>query len=461
MGFKEKLYQSLPVFLQNAAISYFGYTWRKRRFGGIFQKELNACKERESYDADQWQHYLNNSLQSMLCFAYREVPFYQMKFQQAGFTENDLQAITQQDLHRIPFLEKNELRLFGETTLLAKTAEPGRQFYASSGSTGTPTKICFSTAMHQRWSAAFEARIRHWAGIDNRMARGMIGGRRVLPEGNARPPFYRYNLAEKQVYYSAYHISPANASNYVEAMYHYKLQYMTGYAVSNYLLALYIQQKQLKAPQMKAVVTSSEKLTPEMREVLEEVYQCKTYDSWSGVEACALVTECEAGSLHISEDVGIIEILDEHGNEVAEGETGEVVCTGLLNFDQPLIRYRIGDRMTKGKGRCKCGRSMPVIQEIEGRMEDVVTGPDGRQMVRFHGIFVGIPEIERAQVIQHQLDEIEIRIQHEKPIELQQQELIRQRMISQLGNVLVRISLYQKIEQTPNGKYKAVISHIK
>lgn len=461
MGFKEKLYQRLPVFLQNAAISYFGYTWRKRRFGGIFQSELKACKERESYNSDQWKNYIHNSLQTMLCYANQEVPYYRMKFKQAGLTETDLKEMTIQNLHRIPFLEKNELRLYCETTLLSKTSESGRQFYASSGSTGTPTKICFSTAMHQRWSAAFEARIRHWAGIDNSMARGMIGGRRVLPDGNAEPPFYRYNRAEKQVYYSAYHISPSNASNYVEAMYQYNIQYMTGYAVSNYLLARYIQQSKLTAPPLKAVITSSEKLTSEMRKVMEEVYQCKTYDSWSGVEACALVTECEAGSLHISEDVGIIEVLDEHGNEVAEGETGEVVCTGLLNFDQPLIRYRIGDRMTKGKGTCKCGRAMPLIQEIEGRMEDVVTGPDGRQMVRFHGIFVGIPEIERAQVIQHQIDEIEVRLQHEKPIDPRHLELIRERMISQLGDVHVRISLHQIIEQTANGKYKAVISLIK
>jgi phenylacetate-CoA ligase len=241
----------------------------------------------------------------------------------------------------------------------------------------------------------------------------------------------------------------------------YGIEYMNGYAVSNYLLALFIKKNNIQAPKLKAVITSSEKLTPEMRTVFQEVYQCKTYDSWSGVEACALVSECEHGSLHISEDVGLLEILDEYGNEVSEGETGEVVCTGFLNYDQPLIRYRIGDRMTKGKGSCACGRNMPIIKDIDGRMEDVIKGVDGRQMVRFHGLFIGIPSIESAQVIQHTIHHIEIKIQNEIALTIPEIELIKTRLESQLGTMSVDVNQHQKIEQTANGKFKAVISMIK
>ena len=76
------------------------------------------------------------------------------------------------------------------------------------------------------------------------------------------------------------------------------------------------------------------------------------------------------------------------------GETGEVYSTGLLNFDQPLIRYRIGDMVKLAENQqTLCGRNMPVIEEIVGRVEDTVIGRDGREMVRFHGIFINLPSV--------------------------------------------------------------------
>ena len=458
---QDKIYPLLPVFLQNIGISIFGYTWRKRRFGGVFQQELNACRIREKYSRAEWEQYQTIELRKLLLHSFDTVLFYREKFAASSITRDALENYTLSELKQLPFLTKEDLRNFGESTLISSSEEKGAEFYASSGSTGTPTRILFSSNMHQKWSAAFEARIRNWAGVHNQMARGMIGGRRVVPDGQAKPPFFRYNQMENQVYFSAYHISPNHVANYVSAMWKYKVEYMTGYAVSNYLLALFIQQAGLKAPPMKAVITSSEKLTQEMRTTLEQVYACKVYDGWSGVEACALVSECEEGSLHISEDVGIIEIVDEAGKEVMEGMSGEVVCTGLLNYAQPLIRYKIGDRMTKGIGTCSCGREMPLIKEIDGRIEDVVIGPDGRQMVRFHGIFVGIPTIERGQIIQHALDRIEVKIQNRIPLSEDEKASIQKRMKSQLGNVEVVIEEHASIPQTSNGKFKAVISHLK
>ena len=461
MALKDKIYKFLPLPLQNVAISIFGYLWQKRRFGGVFQEELIEFKKRDNFTREQWNDYTVQELRKIILYAFENVPFYKNLYQQNGFTLERLQNLTLNELKSLPFLEKEAVRKFGETDLMATHFDKEGEYFGSSGSTGTPSKIYFSKTTHQKWSAAFEVRIRHWAGVNNKTARGMIGGRRVLPNANDGPPYYRYNLVEKQVYFSAYHIAQSTAQNYVDGMKKYGIEYMNGYAVSNYLLALFIKKNNIQAPKLKAVITSSEKLTPEMRTVFQEVYQCKTYDSWSGVEACALVSECEHGSLHVSEDVGILEIIDDNGNEVSEGETGEVVCTGFLNYDQPLLRYRIGDRMTKGKGSCACGRNMPMIKDIDGRMEDVIKGADGRQMVRFHGLFIGISSIERAQVIQHTIHHIEIKIQNEIALTTPEIELIKTRLESQLGTMKVDVNQHQKIEQTANGKFKAVISMIK
>lgn len=461
MGIKEKIYQYVPVSIQHAMVSIYGLQWKKRRFGGVFEEELKGYKERDTYTQSQWEEYNVKHLRKVVQHAFKTVPFYKEKWVTAGITEEKLKVLDPNSLKQLPFLEKDELRKYGKTTLLSNVREKGGSFFSSSGSTGTPTSIMFSHPMHQRWSAAYEARVRHWAGVDRFMSRGMIGGRRILQDSQAQPPYYRYNFFEKQVYFSAYHISPQTVSDYLETIKKYKLDYMVGYAMSNFFLARFIKEQGFKAPQLKAVITSSEKLTQEMRDTFQEVYGCKTYDGYSGVEACGLITECEKGGLHISPEVGLFEIIDENGNEVAPGEMGEVVCTGFINYDQPLIRYRIGDYVIKSDKKCSCGREMPMVQEIVGRFEDVVIGKDGREMVRFHGIFIDIDSVIQGQVIQEDVNNMILNVAVSKPLNEEDRTLLKSRVYSQLGAINVAIVEMDEIPKGANGKFRAVISKVK
>lgn len=461
-GLFAKLYNFSPVWVQNIGVSIYGWQWQKRRFGGAFEQELVGFKNREAYSVQQWHDYQTIQLRKLLVHAFENVPYYREKYGYMGFNIQHFRRFEIEDLPKLPCLSKEDLRQFGTNKLLSDVREKGGAFFSSSGSTGTPTQILFSTPFHQRWSAAFEARIRHWAGVDRFTSRGMIGGRRVVPEGFATPPFYRYNLFEKQVYFSAYHINQKSAKNYREGIHKYELEYMTGYAMSNYFLARFFKEEKLNIHPLKAVITSSEKLTPEMRSVFQEVYGCKTYDSYSGVEACGLISETSKGQLLINPDVGVTEVIRLDGTYASSGNSGEIIATGLLNYDQPLIRYRIGDEIQLSVNqRTICGRNMPVVNEIIGRIEDTVIGPDGREMVRFHGLFVNLPNVKKGQVIQHELMKFELTIETDKGLSLEEKTIISQRMKSQLGNVEINIREVKEIPLTANGKFKAVISHIK
>jgi phenylacetate-CoA ligase len=462
MSFLQKIYNNSPVFIQNAIVSLYGWHWNRRRFGGVFETELKNFKYREAFTKQQWLDYSNEELIKVIKQAFNQVPFYKETWSSYGITIDVINNLTIDSIHQLPFLTKDDLRKWGKTNLISRTNKHERDFFSSSGTTGTPISILFSKKMHRLWSAAYEARVRNWAGVDRHMGRGMIGGRRVVSDADTKPPYYRYNSFENQVYFSAYHISRNTVEEYLKGLRKYKPSYMVGYAVSNYLLARFIQEQKLEAPKLKAVITSSEKLTSEMREVFAQVYGSKTYDGWSGVEACGLVSECEQGKLHISPDVGLIEILDNDGKPVKPGETGEVVCTGFLNYEQPLIRYKIGDYMTLSTNQqCNCGREMPIIDEITGRIEDVAIGKDGREMVRFHGIFTDINKIIMGQVVQESIYNITLNIVSEAPLSVEDKKILTKRIYSQLGEVNVQIFELKEIPCGANGKYKAVISKVK
>jgi len=458
----ESIYSKLPPPLQNVAISAYGYLWKNRRLGGIFHEELKLCHERENYSNEEWEIYQTNWLRKLLIHSIQTVPYYKQLFSALKLDEAALEKFTLNDLPLLPVLEKSTYRELGTTEMLSSKITPGGDFFASSGSTGTPTKTYYSKPMHQKYFAIFEARVNNWAKIDYTTPRGTFGPRRIIPDYELKGPFYRYNAAEKQVYFSAFHISPASVKNYLEGMIKHRVEYMTGYGMSNFILARFIEEAGLKAPKLKGVLTSSEKLTQEMRDTFRRVYQCETFDSYNGVEACNLVSECEHGRLHIVPDMGITEIIDKDGKPCQPGETGEVIATGFLNFDQPLIRYRMGDLITLSKTQsCPCGRNMPVVEEIVGRIMDTVICEDGREIVSFYRVFTNIMSIVESQVVQKSLKEFEINIVLVKPLSLEEEGIMRQRFHSQVGEVALKINVVPTIPRGPNGKFKSVISHVK
>jgi phenylacetate-CoA ligase len=174
-----------------------------------------------------------------------------------------------------------------------------------------------------------------------------------------------------------------------------------------------------------------------------------------------LATECEEGNLHLNIDFGWVEILKDDGTLAATDEIGEIVATGLLNEVQPLIRYRIGDYGAISSQPCACGRSLPVLKELVGRLEDTVIGSDGRELVRFHGIFVGLPNIREGQLIQETLTDFTVKIVPTEQYGKTDEAIIRKRFNERLGDVKLTVDLVKNIPRTERGKFRAVISKVK
>jgi phenylacetate-CoA ligase len=458
-----RLYENSPVWLQNVGISLYGFYWRRERLGGEFWRHVHGFVERETWPADRFHDYVVSQLRSVLTYAAETVPYYRRRWAEAAISPERLARFQLSDLVTLPLTPKRDLRE-RPREFVTDTSVPRRlRVYHTSGSTGTPVTMYCTSDDHRRFVAAQEARSFRWAGVSIRMSRSMIGGRMVLPRHDSPPPYYRWNLAERQVYFSAYHISRSHARDYVEGFNRHRPQFLTGYANAHYHLARFMLADGLRLDyRPSALILSSEKLTPEMRPVLHEAFGARAYEEFGAVENCVIATECERGRLHVSPDFGVLEILDSTGLPARPGEPGRVVCTGFANRTQPLIRYEIGDMAAWSTEACPCGRShLPVLEQVVGRLEDVIVGHDGRATVRFHGLFINLPNVLEGQVIQEELDHLRIRVVPRGELSDAEVETIRRRVADErLGPMHVKVETVPHIERTERGKFRAVINRL-
>ncbi|MCZ7551714.1 MAG: hypothetical protein M5U05_03870 [Anaerolineales bacterium] len=453
----DRLYQASPVWLQQSMVSVYGLWWRQRRFSGQYSRLVREYRARERWSSDQFSAYQRDHLIRLLLQA-RQSPYYrsildQLEFQSARSPE--------EVLPEIPLLSKEVLREQPQN-LLTESQIPRRTLiFKSSGTTGTPTEIYYTPEFHALELAVPEARNLGWAGLSSRDRRVMFGVRKVCRYDQDRPPFWRFSPAENMAYASIYHLSPRYLPDYLRFLREYRPAIIMGYPSALYTVARFaLEHDDLPAP-ARGVFTTSETVTVENRRVIEEAWQCKIYDRYGAVEGCLFAAQCEFGRYHVSPEVGIIEILDPHGQPCAPGEMGEVICTGLQNALQPLIRYRIGDVARWAVDQdCACRRQMPILEAIEGRFEDLCLTPDGREMLRFDTVFKGVTDIREAQVVQKAVDHFVIHVVPSNGFNRDDVDQLTHNFRLHAGDVPVEIVPVSEIPRSPSGKFRAVICEI-
>ena len=226
----------------------------------------------------------------------------------------------------------------------------------SSGTTGTPMHVWWSRSAAVEHYAIFEARWRMWNGVTRHDRWAMLGGQLVAPIEQSRPPFWVWNSALHQLYMSSYHLSASMTPYYLDALKRYRVQYLWGYSSSLYALAqdaLALGRDDLK---MAVAITNAEPLYDHQREAISRAFHCPVRETYGMSELASCASECEAGRLHLWPETGFVEVLDGSA-PVPVGEAGELVLTGLMNADMPLIRYRVGDRgaLDDDPSPCACG----------------------------------------------------------------------------------------------------------
>jgi phenylacetate-CoA ligase len=204
-------------------------------------------------------------------------------------------------------------------------------------------------------------------------------------------------------------------------------------------------------------VTNAEPLFDYQRQTIAEAFQCPVRDTYGMAELVAAGSECPSGTLHLWPEVGLVDV---DGRTVAGADgAADLVCTGLLNFDMPLIRYRIGDRghLPSTAQTCDCGRTLPVLPTIEGRMDDYLYSSDGRRVGRLDPVFKAQLPIVEAQIVQESLHTVRVRYVPTEGFNRNTARLISDRLQERLGAVNVVLDRMDHIPRQSNGKFRAVV----
>ena len=209
------------------------------------------------------------------------------------------------------------------------------------------------------------------------------------------------------------------------------------------------------------MITTSEKLTPHGRALIERGLGCRVYQEYGTVEDALFACEHADGRLRLSPDAGILELRRPDGSIVEPGSSdeGETITTGFIRRSQLFIRYRLGDVAAWDPAPDRSGLAMPILADVVGRIEDVVEGPDGRRTVRFHGIFTEIPGVREAQVIQEARDRLRIRVVPSRDYGDETATEIVRRVHARLTAAMhVEVETVEEIPRTAAGKFKAVVN---
>lgn len=453
------LYHRLPTPARNAAAAMRGLYLRAWRYGPESDLLADKAIMREQWTAAQWSAWRGERLATLLERAATRVPYYREQWaarRRAG------DRATWELLENWPILEKETVRRIG-LGLLADDCDHRKMFHEhTSGTTGTSLDLWWSRRTVREWYALFEARWRRWYGVTRHDRWAIIGGQLVAPVARRSPPFWVWNPALRQLYLSAYHLAPDLIPYYLDAMRRYGVRHLFGYSSALHALALGAGAGGATDLRLAVVTTNAEPLFPHQRESITSAFGCPVRETYGMAEIVTAASECAAGCLHEWPEVGIVECAVVASRLDEETPVEDLVCTGLLNKDMPLVRYRVGDRgaWESDATPCGCGRNLPRIARLDGRSDDTLFTRDGRAVGRMDPVFKSRAPVREAQIIQEALDRIRLRLVPADGYASADGVAIAARIRDRLGDVTVTIDEVAEIPRTSNGKLRAVICEL-
>lgn len=447
----EKLYDHMPIFMQNIMCSVQGYLNDFSRYGKAYHAERDFLREFDTWSYERKLEYQRKALVDFLHYAVAHSRFYQKLYE--GIDIDSISTI--QDLKKLPIVDKEMLRsnIDEVVTIPRRGAVVGH----TGGTTGK-SLVVFSTKEDMMKRMAMLDHFKARVGFEHRvMKRATFNGKHIVPPAQTKKVFWRYNAACKQMIFSSFNLSQDNLKFYVDELNRFKPDALDGFFMAMCDIADYIERNNLKLEFSPiAIFPTSETLTPDGRELLERVFKCKVYDQYASSEGAPFITECINQVKHIELSSGFFEHLD---------DSDEVLVTSFTTHGTPLIRYRIGDRMhfDDRESFCSCHLHSPEVSSIEGRRLDFLYTATGAKITTANmaNMIKNIPNaIIHVQFIQNEIGKVLMLLEVGNNFKDEYLDVLKSEFYHRFGEgTSLEIIIVDEIPRADSGKYRMIINN--
>lgn len=399
-------------------------------------------------------------LKAFLSESEQHVPYYRNLFGSLGFDPSAVASI--RDLVRLPLLTKDVIR--NEFQRLMSDQDLPVKLFSTTGSTGDPLRFNISN-VRVTHDVAAKWRATRWWDVD-------IGDRELVVWSSAielsaqdRVRRLRDWALRSRLMPSA-SLGPADMARYVHEIRTFRPTMLFGYPSSMTLIAQYAEQQGVRMDDLgiKVAFCTAERLYQHQVDTLRRVFGCPVANGYGGRDSGFIAHECPQGSLHITAEDIVVEIVDDRGVPVPVGEPGEVVVTHLYSDGFPFIRYKTGDVAVMDDRICSCGRGLPILKEVRGRTNDVLVAVNGAMVhdVAFAMVLRDMPGVNGFKIIQESLTHCRLQLVTDSRYTRPESEAkIRRTFCARLGEaVRTDIDYVSAIEPERTGKYRYVVSRV-
>lgn len=407
----------------------------------------------------------NRRVRAMVTHAYKTVPYYRAIMSQRGLRPGDFR--TAEDLARLPILTSKHVARTPEQFLSHRYANTHGVVLHSSGTSG------FNKLIHYDSAALFLA-LAH--GHRQRIVLAHFTGRRfgyrelVINRSDSvgvrlRNFYESFSWIPQRIDFTRDCLLPGNSSlaDDVAQLSAFQPDVIRGYGSYIGSIFRWAWTHGLTIFRPKVVVYGADHMPEADRLLIEKEFGVPVISSYQAAEALRIAFQCERRQgFHINLDHIAVRVVDKEGELVTPGGTGEIVISNLTNRATVLLNYKLGDVVTLGNAPCPCGRTLPTIERIEGRSDDLIVLPDGRLLLSL----VVLQELQvvsglvQIQVVQEDFRRFVLRIVYAGDTDWAQ---VRQRLDTAMralcGNdITLAIEQVETISPEPGGKVRAVIS---
>lgn len=419
-----------------------------------FQLEYSQWFSSEQLEALQL-----GQLQRLFQHVHAHNPFYRQRLDHAGVDPGI--PLTMEIFRQLPLLRREDIQSAGPALFSEQTPrDHGRPLSGkTSGSSGRPIEFRSNDLCQLFWRA-ITLREHLWHG---RHLQGKLAVIRARVESGERRGWGPATDEAFDTGASAtldIQVDVEQQARWLEAQ---DPDYLLSYPSNLAALARLAQAGRLRLGRLRQLRTLGEILDPQTRSLCQEAFGVPIADMYSASEAGYIALQCpHHAHYHVQSETMLVEVLDADGHPCGPGEVGEVVLTVLHNFAMPFIRYAIGDYAEVGEA-CPCGRGLPVLRRVIGRVRNMMCFPDGRRHwpVLDYRAYGQVMPISQLRLIQRAPDRIDVELVTPQRPDSQQESRLAEAIQRSLGFPFKLTFHYlESIPRSAGGKFEDFISDL-